>query len=258
MVDAGAHPVDRPLERCRVLVTRERPGELARLLADAGASLMHVPLIQVVDPAARDQAELISAVAAGPDWVVVTSAAGAERVAPLLLTAGASIRVGAVGTATARAVEEQTGRAPDLVPARQLGAELARELTAMCPEPQSIVVAQADAAHPALVDGLVAAGHSVRAVTAYRTESRRPDTDEMLRMVDVDAVAFASGSAARSWAEALGDEAEARLPAIVAVIGPTTASATWNAGLKVTDIAADHSMSGLVEAVARAWRVHRQ
>ena len=34
----------------RVLVTRERPGELARLLEASGAVVVHVPLIEVVEP----------------------------------------------------------------------------------------------------------------------------------------------------------------------------------------------------------------
>lgn len=254
MVDTPVPAVDRPLEHCRVLVTRERPGELARMLVEAGATPIHVPLIQVVDPFDQDQAALDAALAATPDWVLVTSAAGVERVASSLVGLD-GVKIGAVGTATARQVESSVGRTPDLVPSRQLGAELARTLSATCREPQSIVVAQAEVAHPDLVDCLVADGHSVQAITAYRTLPRQLDDLELERLNDVDAVLFASGSAARAWVEALGDEAGSRLPPIVAVIGPTTAAETWKAGLKVTDIAADYSLAGLVDAVARVWHV---
>ena len=39
-----------PLAGCRVIVTREHPGELASLLEARGAKVVHVPLIQVVEP----------------------------------------------------------------------------------------------------------------------------------------------------------------------------------------------------------------
>ena len=52
------------LAGCRVLVTRERLGELGRLLGERGADVVHVPLIAVTEPADRGlalQRELDSA-----------------------------------------------------------------------------------------------------------------------------------------------------------------------------------------------------
>ena len=73
-----------PLAGRRVLVTRDRPGELGRLLAERGAAVIHVPLIETTDPddggAARDAA---LGNLADHDWLIVTSAVGAERVGDL-------------------------------------------------------------------------------------------------------------------------------------------------------------------------------
>lgn len=249
--DAGLH--DRRLRASRVLVTRERPGELARLLEAEGAEVLHLPLIEVVDADPDDVEVLRAALDAAPDWIIVTSPAGVERIAD---HAGkhTGVRLGVVGTATARCLEEMVGRPADLVPSRQIGTALAAAFNRSNPVPQTVVLAQADRAGSDVADGLRSAGHSVVVATAYRTLTRQPSADEIVALGDIDMVLFASGSAAQGWSDAFGAEAADRLPRSVVVIGPSTAAAAWESGLKVTDIAADHSLAGLVEAAALAWR----
>jgi len=70
--------VTQPLSGCTVVVTREQRGQLGQLLNVQGAEVLHVPLIEVVDV---DPTALVEAWRAEPDWVIVTSAAGADRVA---------------------------------------------------------------------------------------------------------------------------------------------------------------------------------
>jgi hypothetical protein len=99
-----------------VLVTRERPGELAAKLVERGATVIHVPLI-AVEEAEDGGAALRDALSglADYDWLVVTSPAGSERVgAAARLVPG--VRLATVGTATARVLEHESGRPVDLVP----------------------------------------------------------------------------------------------------------------------------------------------
>lgn len=240
--------MNRPLSGCTVVVTREQRGELGRLLDDAGADVVHVPLIEVVD---ADPVPLVEGWRRDPDWVVVTSAAGVDRIAGEV-AARPDLRVAAVGTATAQRVIERCGRQVDLVPTRQLAAELVEEFVRRNPEPCRVLVAQADRAAPTLVDGLVEAGHDVTAVVAYHTVLRLPDVDDLDAMSRADAIVFTSGSAAQGWADAIGDRAVG-LPRIVVAIGPTTASVAAESGLKVTHIAADHSLAGVVAELIEAW-----
>lgn len=228
---------------CRVLVTRERPGRLAELLERRGAVVLHVPLIEVVEPADEGAALRRELDRLGEfDWIVVTSAAGAERVASAV-AASASLRIGVVGTATAATMTARSGRPIDLVASVQRADVLADELlAAVRPGFCRILVAQGDRAAPTLVDRLVAAGHDVTAVVAYRTVLRVPDRSEL---ADADALMLASGSAAQAWFDAVGD----RCPPIVVAIGPTTAAVAEELGLKVTATAADHSLDGLVTAL---------
>jgi len=230
-----------------VLVTRERPGELADMLTARGATVIHVPLVAVTDPS--DGGAALRAVLSGLsgfDWLVVTSAAGAERVGSAAADVP-GIRLAAVGTATARELESCAGRPVDLVPAVQRADALVAAFVEREPSPQRVLIAQADIAAPTLADGLRAAGHDVTVVTAYRTVTPDPDRHAEIAVEGADAVLFASGSAVESWCRRFGTET----PPIVVAIGPTTAAAADGFGLKLSAVATDHSLDGLVTELER-------
>ncbi len=227
-----------------MVLTRERPGELAVKLTERGASVVHVPLIAVAEPvdggaAVNDALSRLDEF----DWLVVTSAAGAERVAAAASTAP-GVRLAAVGTATAGVLEARSGRSVDLTPSVQRALDLADAFVTQAASPQRVLVAQADIAAPTLADELRRAGHDVTVVTAYRTVTLEPDRTAL---VDADAVLFASGSAVEGWCRAFGTSA----PPIVVAIGPTTAATADRLGLKVSGVAADHSLDGLVTELER-------
>ncbi|MFT6289738.1 MAG: uroporphyrinogen-III synthase [Ilumatobacter sp.] len=244
------------LAGCTVVVTREVRGELAKLLAACGADVVHVPLIGVIDADAEQQLALASALGTSPDWVIVTSVAGADRVAAVAdLT---TTRLAAVGTATARRLAEVSGRAVDLVPGRQLATALVEEFVELNRSPQRVVIVVADRAADTLGVGLEAAGHEVTNITGYQTVLRHPDAAARAVIAGADAVVFASGSAAQGWAEALGAGAADALPPIVAAIGPTTAARATESGLKITHVAADYSLAGLARVLTTAWSVRER
>ena len=204
-----------------MLVTRERPGELAEMLTARGATVIHVPLVAVADPSDGGAALRDALSGLGEfDWLVVTSAAGAERVGSAVAEVP-GIRLAAVGTATARELESYAGRPVDLVPAVQRADALVAAFVERDPSPRRVLIAQADIAAPTLADGLRAAGHEVTAVTAYRTVAPEPDRAAEVAVAGADAVLFASGSAVESWCRRFGAEA----PPVVVAIGPTTAAA---------------------------------
>ena len=232
-----------PLLRRTIVTTRERRGELDRRLVGLGAEVVHVPLIETAEPA--DGGAALGAALADIDrydWVIVTSPNGAERVGASLRAA--RCRVAAVGTRTAAVVAGLAARSPDVVPPRQTAADL----VAAMPRPagaERILLAQADRAAPTASVGLAGLGYRVDAVTAYRTVLRHPTPAERAAMLAADAVVFASGSAVEAWAAAIGVET----PPVVAAIGPATAAVADRCGVKVTAVATDHSIDGLVTAV---------
>lgn len=231
----------------RIVTTRDEPGELDERLAELGADVVHVPLIEIAEPA--DGGGALAEVLAGlpgADWLVVTSRHGAARVGDAASRVP-GVRLAAVGTRTAAELSQRAGRRVDLVPERQTAVGL---LAVMPPEGRGmrVVVAHADRAEPTLVDGLVARGYTVSAAVAYRTLLRVPTPAQRAAALAADAVAFASGSAAEAWAATIG----ADTPDCVVAIGPTTAAAAARHGLRVTHVADDHSVAGLVTAVEAA------
>jgi uroporphyrinogen-III synthase len=229
------------------VTTRDEPGELDRLLAGAGADVVHVPLIEIAEPLdGGAELQAVLNMFDDVDWVVVTSRHGAASVGDAL-AGHPAIRIAAVGTRTANEIERLAGRPVDVAPSRQTAEDL---LAAMPPggQGQVVVVAQADRADLALTVGLSALGYRVRPVVAYRTLARTPSAEQRAIAVGADAVAFASGSAAQAWHDAIGTET----PAVVVAIGPTTEGAARACGLNVTHIAEEHSVDGLVKAVIAA------
>jgi uroporphyrinogen-III synthase len=238
---------DRPLSGRRIALTRPEPGALGDRLVELGAQMVHVPLIEITEPADGGRALRRALLRlAAFDWLAVTSVNGAERVGPH--AAGhPSVRLAAVGPATARVLAAAAGRPVDLVATVPRVDGLLADFPR---QPARVLVAQADRAGSTLADGLSAAGHQVEAVTAYRTITRRPEPAEIAELATVDAVVFASGSAATGWIEALG----ATIPAVVVAVGPSTARAAQSRGLQVTHVAPAPDAATVAELLARVMR----
>jgi uroporphyrinogen-III synthase len=237
---------DLPLRGKRVVTTRDERGEVERLLEMAGATVVHMPLIQIVDAAdgGVDLQDHLRRIAEF-DWLVVTSRHGASRVGKAVRSL--PVRLAAVGTKTAAELAALARRPVDVVPELQTGAGL---LAAMAPEGagQRVLLPQADRAGTELAEGLRERGYDVTTVIAYRTALRRPTARELRAALTADAVAFASGSAVQSWVDAIGF----RTPRVVVAIGPTTASFATKLGLRISHVSADPSVPGLVREIVHA------
>lgn len=233
----------RPLSGRRIVVTREHAGQLGRRLAEMGADVVHVALIETVEPEDGGD-ELAGAFARLDeyDWVVVTSPNGARRVAKAVTqTSAPLIAVACVGEATADVLRTR-GHEPRLVPAV---ACLDGLLDVFPRGPGRVLVARADRADPRLVVGLQERGWTVDEVVAYRTLAREPSADERSSVAGADAVVLASGSAAQAWTAAFGTDHGYE----VIVIGPSTAAVANGAGLIVDAIATHPSIDGIVQVV---------
>jgi uroporphyrinogen-III synthase len=110
-----------------------------------------------------------------------------------------------------------------------------------------VVVVQAVDAESTLVDGLAERGWDVEVIKPFRAVTAKPSVEQQRAALDADAVLFASGSAARGWAEIFGP----RTPPISVAIGARTAAAAEQVGLKITIVSADHSMYGMLVALDR-------
>lgn len=243
-----------------VVVTRAKAQaqRLADLLEAEGASPLILPTIQIEDPAdwaAADQAA--SDLARGRyEWVLFTSANGVERFcqrlgAPEQRLAG--VKVGAVGRATAALLTER-GIGVDLVATSYTGVDLARELGAGSGE---ILLPRAEVVPPQMAEVLRENGWRPHDVAVYRTVPAPVDGPEASQVLNggFDVVTFTSASTAAGFAGMIGDPGSLGLGPtdqprrLVACIGPLSAEACAEAGMRVDIEATDHTVEGLVQAL---------
>jgi uroporphyrinogen-III synthase len=245
-----------PLAGRRVLVTRTR--EQAEGLVDRlhalGAEVVVVPLIATVPSVPPDAVRAMHAralAAAGERWVAFTSATALRLVRGVLDAAAfEGFRVAAVGEATATAARE-AGIGVDLVPERSDADALADALVLRGVSGTTVWLPGAEGARATLRDRLAAAGATVLLQPLYRSEMPPGAADRLRRALaaGVDAVTLTSGSTARHLAAAFGGEPLATGVAVVC-IGPQTAEAAREAGLRVDAVAAEQSVEGLAGALS--------
>lgn len=229
-----------------ILVTRP-DGEadpLVGALKAVGYRVHAVPTV-ATQPLELDRPDL-----AGYDWVVVTSAAGVDALAEV--PAGA--RWAAVGSATARALRAR-GVEPVLVPDKANGLALADALPDV--RGKRVLLVRASAAAADLPTRLRERGAAVEELAAYLTIEGPASAAEPLKValadVDLAAIVFASGSAARGFTALGGTTA---WPAIT--IGPRTTTVARQCGFRVIAEAERQSVAALVAAIVRAIPVEER
>jgi uroporphyrinogen-III synthase len=243
----------------RVAVTRPRAGadQLADALRRRGAIPVFLPLVQTVP--AQDPAPLMTAARRleSYDWVVLTSANGARFLRDALRAAGKGPafhgRVAAVGPATAAAAAELLGWAADVVPPDFVGSALTAAMAAAAPlQGARVLWPRARGAREELPRDLQAAGAALDAPEAYGTEPVPASARRISGLATegtLHAVTLTSPSAARCLA---GAQPPGSL--LIAVIGPSTAGVARQHGLTVHVEPTQHTVPGLVAALARHVR----
>jgi myo-inositol-1(or 4)-monophosphatase len=253
----GPEAKSRPLTGLRVLVTRPeaQSGPLARRLASLGAEVVLAPLIKTAPPASWTPLDRALRRLASADAVVFTSAnaveaffARARRV--LGRRPPAPPRAYAVGSATARALEAAGWRAAAL-PEAFNGAALARRMGRV--RGRRVLIPRSDIGREDLPRLLRRAGARLELPVAYRTVPDRAGTLALRRAATsgFDWALFASPSAARAFAAALGKDAPRVLKAVrTASIGPATSAALRDLGTEPSVEANPSTAAGLAAAVA--------
>ncbi|MGQ0626071.1 MAG: uroporphyrinogen-III synthase [Sporichthyaceae bacterium] len=260
----------RPLFGWRVLVprTKEQAGGLSTKLRGYGAVPEEVPTISVEPPRTPQQMErAIKGLVTGRyEWVAFTSRNAVKAVREkfeeygLDARAFSGIKVAAVGEQTAADLLGW-GIKADLVPS---GEQSARGLLEDWPpyddvfDPiNRVFLPRADIATETLVAGLVELGWEVDDVTAYRTVRAAPPpapVREAIKSGGFDAVVFTSSSTVRNL---VGIAGKPHAATVIACIGPATAEAAAEHGLRVDVLAATPSASELADALAEFGAARR-
>jgi uroporphyrinogen-III synthase len=247
---------DKPLAGKRIVVTRapEQSAALVDALERYGAEILFLPTVAFVPP--KDQQPLDAAIKELHqfDWILFTSQNAvrffSQRRRELGLAGSGkahSVRVAAVGPATARAAEEEMWHV-NYVAENHTGASLVSELQSSLAG-RKILLPRSDRADPRLLEQLRNIGAHATDVVAYSTVAPETLDSEVLRRLragEVDAAVFASPSAFHNLSARLGSPEVTALSsrARFAAIGPTTAQALRDAGAQVAIEVSDGSAVG--------------
>jgi uroporphyrinogen-III synthase len=259
---------DLPLQGLRVANTRatHQAGELTTLLEAEGAEVLHYPAITIEpirDHGALDEA-IRAAVDGAFDWLVLTSSNTVVAVAERLAELGfepkglSELKLAAVGSSTAEAIEKALGRSVDVVPEEFMAESLAD--TIQVKPGERIFLPQSSLARPVLAERLHQAGAEVTAVDAYHTLVGRggDPLPEYFWSGDVDAVTFTSTSTVHYFMRRLKREngsAGMLVDVVVACIGPITAQAARAHEMPVQVVPAEHTLEGLVEGLVSYFKM---
>lgn len=241
-----------PLQGLRTVLTGS-PGlnrKLRHLLAKSGATAIECALVSIryeCDEVSRDEPVRNME---NLDWIIFASAHAVEGFLRMLRGSGrdlralAGVKIAAVGCGTAKQLRHH-GIEPDLVPRSQSAAGLIAEFESRA-SGYRMLLPCGDLSRDELADGLRRLGAEVERLVTYRNEPATPSKSVVAALRrGFDAVIFASPSAVKRFKSMNIDLGTA----VVACIGPTTASAASNAGIAAQVVATEHSAQGLVNAL---------
>jgi uroporphyrinogen III methyltransferase/synthase len=245
----------------RIAITRaaRQSAELLEKFEKLGALPTLLPLVSFAAPedfapmdAALDQLEQF-------DWIIFTSENAVRAVVKrasvrgnLRNVAGRRSRAAAVGPTTAAAAQ-RAGFLVDYQAKTHSGVALAHELGKRV-QSQSILLPRSDRANPDLPKVLRDYGAEVTEVIAYRTVTPvNLDRDKIAGIVngESEALLFFSPTAVEHFAAIVGDKMLSVLQDRLAItaVGPITANALHQAGVKTMIVAEDTTSDAVIAAL---------
>jgi uroporphyrinogen-III synthase len=250
---------DRPLTGYGVVVTRDEPvdGPLSSRLRALGAEVWSWPTVRIERP--EDATPLRRAVRnlETYDWIVFSSQHAVTAVTAMRRQCPSTVRVAAVGSATADALR-LAGWPVTVTPDAHGGDHLVVALEQRDDLAGRHILYPASAiARPTIRSDLGRCGAQVDQVTAYGVRSTTLDPTMCLAAVErgaVHAITFASPSALDGFQRALGSEPSARVlrALAVVVIGPTTAAALATVCDRAPFVASPSTLDALANSVTVA------
>ena len=255
-----------PLAGRNILITRasEQTESLVRELEARGAKAVLSPMIAFHPP--NDFAPLDKALRELRtfDWLLLTSAnavrALVDRSQSLeldVMKSFAALRIAAVGPVTAEAARK-AGLHVSHVAAKHQGVAIAEEFSEELAR-KRILLPRSNLASSELPDALCRLGAQVTEVIAYRTFAGDPEGEGQSQFFSgrLEAVLFFSPSAVRNflnWDAGKGGPvlrsiSDASRKTAVVAIGPVTAVALRDAGLRNIVQAADTTVASVIEAL---------
>jgi uroporphyrinogen-III synthase len=262
----------KPLDGKRILITRARQQAqaLASALEEQGAEVLSIPAIEILPPDSYDTLDAALRNARKYQWLILTSVNGVEALMERLeilarttlatpqvaFQSGDSLRIAAMGPATARALEAR-GLPVDVVPEKYIAESLVEALRDQV-FGQNVLLVRAKVARDVVPVELEKAGATVDVVDAYQTvvptRSREALRQVFERPADLpQAVTFTSSSTVTNFFRLINEAGISAWPPSMAAasIGPITSRTLLDHGIEPVVEAAEYTIPGLVAALCR-------
>jgi uroporphyrinogen III methyltransferase/synthase len=256
---------ERPLFGKRIVVTRsqEQAQDLCEALENLGAQAIEAPTFKLSPAEDPESVERAAASVDGYAWVIFESANAVGRFlgslsrGPRDLRALGGVSVCAIGPSTAERLLGH-GLKPDVVIPEFRAEGVGETIAATRPiAGERVLLVRPDHLRDALATDLARAGAVVTDLVAYRTTPESGDSpaaqDLYRKLLDgaIDAVTFTSPTGVGRFASLFGEEQAADLLniTVVASIGPVTAAAAAELGIKTTVMPDTYTVDGLIKAL---------
>jgi uroporphyrinogen-III synthase len=259
----------KPLAGRKILITRARhqAQSLASALEEKGATVVAIPAIEIIPPDSYDAFNAALWNAKKYQWLVVTSANGAEvlaeRLAALKLPTAVvdTLKIAAIGPATARALGG-IGLHVDEVPRQAIAESLVESLRDQV-SGKKVLLVRAKVARDVLPEELRNAGANVDVVDAYQTVVPVTSADDVRLLFAApsrvpDVVTFTSSSTVTNFFRLLHEANVPGWPTAMAAasIGPITSQTLRRHGIEPAVEAREYTIPGVVEALCRWSTAH--
>jgi uroporphyrinogen III methyltransferase/synthase len=261
-----------PLYNRYIIVTRARAqsSDFRAQLSDYGAHCIEFPTIEIVPPKTWDALDQAIKNIEEFDWVIFTSVNGVEYFFNRLEGLGRDVRalkdikVGAIGPKTAKSISLR-GIRPDLVPQEYRAEAIVEAFRDVKPNPNRVLLPRAAKAREILPRELEKLGCHVHVVEAYRTIIPHYNKERVKKTMEagqVDMVTFTSSSTVNHFFQMFQEEQGLlrrwMKGVSVACIGPITAKAAENRGLKVHLTPSEYTVPALVKAIVDYFSYHNK
>ena len=234
----------------RVVVTRraEQAAELGEKLSAVGLEPLFLPTIALEALPAPDLDRALAEIERF-EWLIFSSANAVRfffrRVEALNLSLKLP-RTAVVGPATARALRAQQIE-PDFMPESFTGEALAQGLGELAG--QCILLPRARIGGAKIVQTLLEQGAVVTDIALYDTVTAVPEAAALAALaLGYEAISFTSPSSVHGFLAIHGGNPLEE--AVVACIGPVTAEAAEESGLRVTLVPDEYTLDGLVQIIS--------
>ncbi|MCX8012558.1 MAG: uroporphyrinogen-III synthase [Desulfobacterota bacterium] len=258
-------PPNNLLDGKKILITRpkEQISDLFELLKACGAIPISFPTIQIVPPLDWEKVDQAIENLSAYDVIIFTSVNGVKKFFQRLQENRKdkdsinwkNLQICAIGPKTASELKK-LGLTVDIIPPQYQAESVLEILAKNGINGKHFLLPRAEEAREILTEGIKKFGGHIEVVPVYRTvkaEANPLTVKELFKQNLIDIITFTSSSTVKNFVSFFTEDEITQIlqGVVVASIGPITAQAAFQLGIKSDIIAEKYTIPGLVKAIVK-------